>query len=267
MDIKKPMPLLLIEDEVADCIKYKEYVNTRTDVVFVAMTDSASEGLKYVQTMMPEGVIVDIELHKGTGSGIQFLSDLNKSNIVLRPLIIVATKSPSQAVHNHVRNLGVDLVFCKRQKDYSAEMVVNHMVALRESWYAIQSDGLSGDLQEIESPEERRRRIMERIDTELDLIGISVRYKGHEYFRDAIFILIDKDKKSSEVVIDQVADLSKTSYSAVIRAMQTAINKAWKISSIEDLQKYYTARVNIHTGVPSPTDFIHYYSTKIRKII
>ena len=265
MDIKKPMPLLLIEDEVADCIKFKEYVNTRTDVVFVAMTDSASEGLKYVQTMMPEGIIVDIELHKGTGSGLQFLSELKKSNIALRPIIIVATKSPSQIVHNHVRNLGVDLVFFKRQKDYSVELVVNTIVALRESWFAIQSNELTGDLQEIESPEERRNRVMERINTEMDLIGVGVRYKGYEYLQEAIYNLINKDKNSSEVVINQIAESRKIPYNTIIHAMQTAINKAWKISSIDDLQKYYTARVNINTGVPTPVDFIHYYADKIRK--
>ena len=267
MDINKPMPLLLIEDEVADCIKFKEYVNTRTDVVFVAMTDSASKGLNYVQTLMPEGIIVDIELHKGTGSGLQFLSDLKKSNIALRPILIVATKSPSQVVHNHVRNLGVDLVFCKRQKDYSAEMVIKTIVALRESWFTIQSNELLGDLQEIESPEERRNRIMERINTEMEFVGIGVRYKGYEYLQEAIYNLINKDKNSSEVAINQVAENRKISYNTIIHAMQTAINRAWKISSIEDLQKYYTARVNINTGVPTPVEFIHYYADKIRKTI
>ena len=265
MNIEKPMPLLLIEDDVTECIKFKDCADNRTDITFVAMTGSASEGLKFVQSLLPEGIILDLELHKGTGSGLQFLYDLKELNMKLRPIIIVTTNSPSQVVYNHVRDFGVDLIFYKKQTDYSAEMVINTMIALRKSWYAVQHSDLPEDLQTIESPEERRNRILERIDTELDLIGVGVRYKGHEYLRDAIFIQINKDKNNSEAVINQVAENHKCSYSSVIRAMQTAINKAWKISSIDDLQKYYTARIDINTGVPSPTNFVHYYADKIRK--
>jgi DNA-binding NarL/FixJ family response regulator len=265
MDKNRPMPLLLIEDDVADCIQFKNCVNNRTDVTFVGMTGSSSEGLKYLQALMPEGIILDLELHKGTGSGLLFLAELKKADLTIKPIIIVTTNSPSNIVYNHVRDFGVDMIFYKRQTDYCAEMVVNTMVSLRKSWFAVGRSNMPGDLHTIESPEEHRKRIMERIYTELDLIGIGVRYKGREYFEDAIFALINKEKNSSDAVIYQVAELRKATYSSVIRAMQTAINRAWETSSIEDLQKYYTARVNINTGVPSPTDFIHYYADKIRK--
>ena len=61
----KPMPLLLIEDSVAECVKFKNCENNRTDIVFVGMTGSSIEGLRYVKTHMPEGVILDLELHRG----------------------------------------------------------------------------------------------------------------------------------------------------------------------------------------------------------
>ena len=116
-----------------------------------------------------------------------------------------------------------------------------------------------------ELSEEQRERIMERIRTELDLIGIGVRYRGRAYLEEAIFALVNKEKKSSEAVIYQVAEDRKATYGGILRAIQTAIHNAWETSAIEDLQKYYTARINIHTGVPSPTEFIHYYADKIRK--
>ena len=47
--------------------------------------------------------------------------------------------------------------------------------------------------------------------------------------------------------------------------MQNAILYAWRISSIEDLTKYYTAKVNYETGVPTPNEFIYYYVNKIKK--
>ena len=38
-------------------------------------------------------------------------------------------------------------------------------------------------------------------------------------------------------------------------------------SSIDDLEKYYTAKVDVNKGVPSPIDFVYYYKDKIRKMI
>jgi hypothetical protein len=62
-----------------------------------------------------------------------------------------------------------------------------------------------------------------------------------------------------------VAISRKSSYSAIIRTMQTAINNAWESTAIEDLNVHYTARIDIRTGVPSPTEFIHFYADKIHK--
>lgn len=267
MDENKPMPLLLIEDDVAECIKFKDCSNNRADITFIGMTGSSIEGLKYVKTRLPEGIILDLELHNGKGSGLQFLSDLKEANLKFRPIIIVTTNSSSNIVYNHVHNIGADLVFYKKQSDYSHEMVINTMITLRKSLHTIQYNELPGDLQTIESPEKQKNRIIERINTELDLVGIRVRYKGRIYLQESIYLLITKDKGSSEAVLYKVAEGKKLSYSSVIRAIQTAINKAWDSSNIEDLEKYYTARVNIKTGVPSPTEFIHYYADRIRKTI
>ena len=47
--------------------------------------------------------------------------------------------------------------------------------------------------------------------------------------------------------------------------MQNAILHAWRITPIDDLSTYYTARINYETGVPTPTELIYYYADKIRK--
>ena len=265
MSEKTPMSFLLVEDDVTECRRYKDYADGRTDIVFVGMTGSSFEAIRYLQTRMPEGVILDLELHKGKGSGLQFLADLKDSGMPMRPVVVVTTNSPSAVVYNHVHSNGADLVFYKRQADYNPELVINTMLSLRKSLHSVRRDDMPDDMQTTESPEERRIRITERINTELDLIGVFVKYKGRAYLQEAIFLLISKEKDSSEAVFYQVAENHRSSYSSVARAAQTAINSAWEHSSVEDLQLYYTARVNFKTGVPSPTEFIHYYADKIRK--
>jgi DNA-binding NarL/FixJ family response regulator len=265
MNIKKPMSLLLIEDDVAECVKFKDCANGRTDIIFVDMTGSSVKGMQCVKTKLPEGVILDLELNRGNGSGIQFLADLKDADLAVRPIIVVTTNSPSEVVYNHVRDSGAALVFYKRKPDYCPDMVINHLIALRNSLYAMHGGDLPADMQTLETPEELQARISKRIDAEMDLIGVGLKYKGRNQLHESILLLISKEKDASESVINQAAINNKVNYSAIIRTMQTAINSAWSRSSIEDLEKYYTARINCETGVPSPTEFIHYYANKIRK--
>lgn len=260
---KKSMSILLIEDDVAECNKFRECADRRAaEIHFIHMTGSSIEGLKYVQSHMPEAVILDLELHNGKGSGLQFLAELQATTVARQPLIFVTTNNPSKIVHDHVRDNGVTFVFYKRQSDYSPDMVISTLLTLRNS---MSKDDLPDDLQTIESPEERRRRIETRIRHELDCIGVSVRYKGHAHLQEAIFLLTTKDKHSSEAVLSQIAERSNTSYSSVHRAIQTALNRAWVSTSPDDLAEHYTAYVDHNVGVPSPTELIHYYADKIRK--
>jgi hypothetical protein len=160
--------------------------------------------------------------------------------------------------------MGVDYIFYKRQADYNPDMVINTLLTFRQ-YLSVKQGNAPIAIQTDESPEKIRQQIIERIDKELENIGIGVKYKGRAYLQEAILLLIAKDKDSSETVIHQVAKNQKTSYNNVQRAMQTAINSAWHTSSIDDLLIHYKARININTGIPTSTEFIHYYADKITK--
>lgn len=260
----KPMPLLLIEDDVAERVKFKDCAGGRTDVTFVAMTDSGEDGMTLLKTRLPEGIILDLQLMKGKGSGLKFLADLREADLAFRPIVVVTTSNQSRLVYNHVENMGVDWIFSKKQEDYSVGMVLDTLLILRESLHTVQRDGVPDDLQSIESPEEYRIRISKRIDTELDLVGIRARYKGRAYLHDAIWLLINTNHDTGSV-IEQVAVKHNLTYSTVSRVMQTAINNAWDSAGIDELKVHYTARINAKTGIPSASDFVWHYADKIRK--
>ena len=102
----------------------------------------------------------------------------------------------------------------------------------------------------------------------MDLVGISSHLKGREYLYEAIIFLINEDKNNqNETVFNHLANLHKRSSSSISRVMQTAINYAWRTCAPEDLEMYYTAKINYNTGVPTPTEFIYYYAQKISKIL
>ena len=56
----------------------------------------------------------------------------------------------------------------------------------------------------------------------------------------------------------------KKTDASIERAMQNAINRAWRTSDIDDLLTYYTARIHSQKGVPTIMEFIFYYANKIQ---
>lgn len=261
----KPMPILLIEDEPYECRKFKDYAATRTDITFVGITGSNDEGLQLVKSRLPEGVILDLELTKGQGDGLQFLTGLKEAKLGLRPIVVVTTNIQSEVTHSHLHEMGVSFVFFKKQNGYSPERVINILLGLRESLPSAQKSDILADLQTVESPEELRTRIINRIDAELSQIGFSLRLKGRKYLSEALYLLLSKDKNESDAVLYQVADQNKVNYNTVIRAIQTAIENAWDRTDIETLKELCPVRIDVRTGVPSPTEVIHYLADKIRK--
>lgn len=267
MENEKPMSLLLIEDDVATCREFVDYANKRTDITFIGMTGYSDEGMKYVKARLPEGVILDLELNWGRGSGLEFLKELNKSSLSFRPIVVVTTRNRSELVSETIHEHGVEWVFCKKQHGYCPEMVINHLISLRPYLHTVERNGVPSDIQTLETPDELRTRIMLRIDAELNLIGISPGFKGTPYIREAIFILISKEKNESEMVFHNVSIMFKNSYNNIIRNIQAAIHNAWKNNDPETLEKHYKAFIRSSLGVPSPTEFVHYYADKIRRTL
>lgn len=262
----RPMRLLLIEDDEIQCNEFRRNISNRTDINLVGITNSSNEALEYVKNYTPEGIILDIELHKGQGSGLEFLNKVKKYTKEFRPIIIVTTNSSSDILYNNLHDEGVDLIYYKQQADYSINSVISTLVSLRRSLYKHNNSNKSDLL--VESHAEYREKISNKINSELDLIGISSHLKGRQYIHDAILYLVEDDfKDNDETVFNYLANIHKKSSSSISRVMQTAINYAWKTSAPEELSVHYVAKINYHTGVPSPTEFIYYYTNKIKKHI
>lgn len=259
----KPMKLLLIEDDKNECNKFIEISNKRNDVEFVGITDSDIEGLKYVKRYMPEGIVLDLELNNGQGSGFEFLKEIRKLKLTINPKIVITTNVCSDSVYDYLHENKVDFIFHKKQKNYSVENVINTLILLKG--YKNNASTNENSI-ELNNNEERIKMISEKIDDELDLIGIASYLEGRKYFHEAILYLIMNEQEDGKPsIIQYLVSKYKKSSSTISRAMQNAILSAWRKSSIEDLNQYYTAKINYETGVPTPTEFIYYYVKKIEK--
>ena len=259
----KPMKILIIEDDVNDCNNFAKSIKNRKDIELVAITDSDIEGLKYVKLKRPEGIVLDIELNNSTNGNtdsLGFLSELKKLNLNYKPIIIVTTHVNSKRTYEIFHREGAEIILYKDHPNYSSDYVLNKFLSLREVMPKQTVETLKEELKENEN------KISDCIYNELDLIGVTAKLKGRQYIHDAIFYLI-KNEDSDINVIRHLTKVYKKSSNTITNGIQNAIIHAWRVSSIEDLEKYYTARVNYETGIPTPMEFLYYYKDKIKKMI
>lgn len=227
------MKLILIEDEKKEQDKFKKLAEKMNDVTFVKITNSTEEGIKCLKENDIDGVILDLELNSGTGNGFEFLEKLKITKLSRIPKIVVTTNVYSDSVYDYLHQNKVDFIFYKKQEKAKQEKL-----------------------------------IAEKVNYELDLIGIASHLQGRKYLFDAITYLLSEEGENSQVSINQyLLSKHKRPTSTINRAMQNAIVRAWRVTAIEDLEKLYTAHINYNTGVPTPVEFIYYYVDKIKKEI
>ena len=192
-----PMKILIIEDDINDCNKFINCVKSRDDIEIVAITDSDIEGLKYVKTKNPEGIILDLELNNSTNGStdsLGFLDELKHLKLKYEPIVIVTTHVNSKRTYQILHRKGVDLILYKDHPSYSANLVLNHFINLRQVPIEVSSPSVE------ELLKDKRTKISDCINRELDLIGVTGNLKGRKYIHDAILYLVENEDTDINIV-------------------------------------------------------------------
>ena len=255
----RPLTILLVEDDPEDCEMFVRYIDSLTDVQLVAVTNSAEKAIEEARDYLPDAVILDLELHKGSGNGIAFLSAINKTRSSHTPYVLVTTNNISSTTHEQVRLLGADFIMVKSQLDYSAETAVEFLRSLKRILHSPRKKNHGVEQREL-SPNEKKKRLLARVSAEIDMIGISPKALGRRYLVDSIMLLADGEEKH----ISTLAHKYGKSTLSIERAMQNAIGRAWMSGDIDDLHRLYTARITSDKGVPTLTEFVCYYANKLK---
>lgn len=258
-----PMKLLIIEDDIVDCNNFINCVKKRNDIEIVGITDSDIEGLKYVKTKSPEGIVLDLELNNSvTGSmdSLGFLTELRKMKLNYEPIVIVTTHVNSKRTYQILHRNGVDLILYKDHPQYSTNLVLNHFINLRQVPIEVVNKSVEDMIKS------QREKISDCINSELELIGVTSNLKGRKYIHDAILYLIENEDGDTNV-IKYLTTIYKKSATTISNGIQNAIYHAWRASAIEDLTRIYTARVNYETGIPTTMEFLYYYRDKVKDMV
>jgi CheY-like chemotaxis protein len=287
IDGRTPMKLLIIEDVDAERKRFLEYAKTCPDKIqIVGSTNSSRRGLEVMHEINPDGIILDLELKYGIGSGIEFLESLKKGRTDgtqytgKKPIIVVTTQNPSEVVHNVVRKYGVDYIFYKGQGGYCPQAVISVMLLFRApSDFTDLYDDTENkvditekdDIMEVDNFSETKKlnriKVINLINKELDAIGMGRHYKGRIYIVSAITILLDDTLASSDAAFKKTAEEHSLGYSSIMRAITTAIENTWYDCDPDVLKHQYPLHISDKKARPTNSEFIYYYSEKIIKLM
>lgn len=259
----KPMKILMIEDDIDDCIKFKQCLKTRNDIELVDITDSDIKALKIIKEKRPEGIILDLELNDsnfGSLNTLEFMKNMKNLHLNYEPIVIVTTHINSRRTYDKLHKDGVELISYKCQPNFSYDHVLNNFISLRKIPDENSKQSVEDELKQ------KEKSISDKIYDELELIGISPKMVGREYLHEAILYLIEHPD-NGENLTQYLTKKYKRASNTISNGMQNAINQAWRFSAIEDLEKNYTAKIDVNKGVPTPLDFVYYYRDKINKLI
>ncbi len=258
--MERKLEILLVEDDAEACKDFADHIADCADMVLIGTTGDSAEAASYIRDYLPDVVILDLELHLGGGSGLFLLSDIQRQPPAKKPYILITTNNTSAFTYESVRRLGGDYIMSKHQGDYSTEGVLDFLRIMSPT---IMSSHLSSSARgnTTETPIQHEKRLRKQITLELDHVGITPKAVGYRYLAEAILIMIENPTHKICAII---ADKFSKSEPSVERAMQNAINRAWKTSSIEDLLRHYTAPIHSEKGNPTVTEFICYYANKLK---
>ncbi len=243
--------LLVVEDDRVLCRRYEKLCEQSMYFNLIACCDNAAGAIVIIKNNCPDAIVLELELNGGGGNGIEILQMLSETDLPRKPVVVVATKNISTVTHNVCRRLGVDFIITKTQSDYSESMVLDLLKQL--------TAGMSASAGAKKAEKDVDVNVL--IARELDAVGINAKLKGRTYLCAAIRMIIEKKRPN---ISAEVAQYYGKSAPSVERAMQNAINSAWRNTDIETLEANYTAYINPKKGVPTVTSFIYYYADKIR---
>jgi len=259
--MEKELRVIVIEDDDVACNCFANCAQELETVNVLECTNDSVKGLKLVEEYLPDVVILDLELNDGKGSGIEFLDGLKELDINYKPFVLITTNNPSAIIHDFIRKAGADFIMSKQKKDYSEKEALEFLVTVKDS---IVRKSSSKDRESFikDTEENREKRLKNKIIRELDYVGINPKFLGYNYLADAILLVINGEKEN---MLNILGEKYHKTNSSVERAMQTAINKAWRTSDIDELLEHYTARISSEKGVPTLMEFIYYYVKKVQE--
>ena len=262
--------LLLIEDKADERDRFLNFCAMTEDMEIVGTAAGCREGIPLVATLHPDVLILDLQLADGTG--MDFLSEMEKLPLVQRPFVVVTTVVVSNVILAMVREYGSNFEFIKTNPDYSPELVIKTLRNMRKYLHGVPYMGPyvccnSGHTETLADEKARAARLRELIRYDINRLGITPNLKGSKPIEEALLMLaMDREGKITKIkmVIEHLACVFDIPIDNLTRNIRSAIESAWTVSTPDEKLRIYPGAVNAKRGNPTIKEFLFTMAEKYK---
>lgn len=212
---------------------------------------NGEEALSFINSIMPEIVLIDVLLSKLDGIGV-----IRQARALLgenAPQFIAMTSLTNHNMLVEANNAGASMCMIK---PINAESLAHHIENLIPTTFAfsVNEDYSENDI------EAQVTKIIHQI-------GVPAHIKGYQYLRTAIILTVnDSDIINSvtKILYPTVAKKYQTTTSRVERAIRHAIEVAWDRGDVEVLNSYFGYTIQNNRGKPTNSEFIAMIADNLR---
>lgn len=208
--MNQKISVLIVDDNVEITQELSSYINAQSDMTVAAAAYNGEEALNLIQTAEPDIVILDLIMPKLDGFDV--LERLETMSLVKNPKIVLySVMERGMEFVSSLIHTNIDSYILKPQ---SCEYICNVIRSVMTKSKILWSD--DSDLEVV-------------VTQYLKALGVPAKYRGYQYCRSAIIMLIRDTKLAHKIttkLYPQIADIYFTKPSCVERDIRCVIKKS-----------------------------------------
>ena len=243
--------LVVIDSNASFCRAIQEEARHAGDIDVVAVAHDGERGFQLISQHKPQAVVLELFVPVVDGFGV--LERLNADPTLIRPRVLMTTVAAHEHLLNQALLLGADYCVIK---PFDIRTLLDRVRQL------VRPGAASGpDL------DEQQQAILKEITRRLAELGVPPHFKGYQYLRDAISIVVQDMAMLSGVtkyLYPTIARRHGSSPQRVERAIRNAIEVTMTRGNLEEIQRVFGYAVDAGKGKPSNSSFIARLADQVR---
>lgn len=243
--------LVVIDSNASFCRAIQEEARHAGDIDVVAVAHDGERGFQLISQHKPQAVVLELFVPVVDGFGV--LERLNADPTLIRPRVLMTTVAAHEHLLSQALLLGADYCVIK---PFDIRTLLDRVRQL------VRPGAASGP-----DRDEQQQAILKEITRRLAELGVPPHFKGYQYLRDAISIVVQDMAMLSGVtkyLYPTIARRHGSSPQRVERAIRNAIEVTMTRGNLEEIQRVFGYAVDAGKGKPSNSSFIARLADQVR---
>ncbi len=258
--MEQALNVLLFTHNSLTCQSFMRYTKQQEDFHLISVTDNTDFVKDISLSQDVDILILDLEDEDQSNDVIKLIDAFYTYLQSCKPYILVITGIENNDILDHIHDAGADFIISKNKPDYSVQLVFNFLRLVHER-----------PKTPCRSHHDYYPRMLQIICEELDAAGINHCHVGYQYLAESILLFLEGKHLH---LCSTLGARHKKSALSVTRAMQNAIDYAWKNTHDNsrfqtedpDLTLIHAIDTQSERGIPTVSEFIRYCVYKIRNM-